>query len=125
MWAEGTLGGRKEIYDIGGYLKGIPGSQEALEQEFRVGQQLEVLYNPGAPATLRLRVVYPDPNHEERWRSRRNHLLRVTYLPLGAALTLSLVCGAVARRWTGAGYLVASALFVLLSWIFVLLDWSA
>lgn len=125
-WAEGTVDGNREVYDLGGYLKGIPGSQEDLERQFRVGQRLEVLYNPGAPATLQLRVVYPDPSHEQRWRSRRNHLLRVTYLPLGLALALSLSCAAGARRWTaGVGYLVASVLFVLLSWIFVLLDWSA
>ena len=123
-WAEGTIADQTEKFKLGGYTKGIPQNQEDLEAQFKIGQELPVLYNPNVPEKLEVRVLYPEKDFHETWKRRQKQMIRTAYLPQGLAIFLCLICGILARKTKSAiGFSVASLFFVVMAWVFVWLKW--
>jgi hypothetical protein len=121
-WAEGTVAGRTEKYSLGGYTQGTINSQEDLDSQFDIGQELAVMYNPKVPKDLELRVLYPEENFRATWKSRQKRMLNTAYLPLILSMGLCLLCGIIARKTKSAiGFCIASLFLVAFSWIPTLL----
>jgi len=117
-WADGTVNGQKEMFKLGGYIKGVINNQEELEQQIRIGQKLAVLYNPEVPPKFQKRVVYPEEDFHATWKIRQSELIQKTYLPLSIVLGLCIVCGVVARNLKSTiGFVIGSLFFVLFALI--------
>ena len=121
-WAEGSVAGQKEKFDLGGYVEGVIQNQEELDSLFKIGQVLPVVYNPDVPEKHGIRILYPEKNFRETWRLRRDKIFRTGYLPLIFTLGLCFICGILAKKTKSAvGFIFGSLFFVIFAWIFILL----
>jgi len=112
-FAMGSVDGKTEKFKLGKYVKGTIQNYEDLETQFDIGQKLPVLYNPGMPEKLELRVLYPEENFKTHWESRQKQVIRTGYLPWGAAIALCFFFGIVSRKIKSSfGFFFASLFFV-------------
>ncbi len=117
-WAEGTVAGQTEIFTLGGYIEGTINSQEDLESQFKIGQQLPVVYNPDVPESLELRVLYPEEDFRATWENTQRRMINTAYLPLFLAMGLCLLCGIIAQKIKSAvGFCIGSLFLVIFSWV--------
>jgi hypothetical protein len=117
-YAEVTVEGRREEFNLGDYVRGVPQTREDLEAQVPEGRELAVLYNPDVPGKSRLRVLYPEKDFRESWRNRQRKILRTAYGPWGLAIVLCLTFGVAARRTRSAlKWCAGASVFVILAWV--------